>query len=77
MEAGNYELGITWNDAVRIYVDDKLIVDEWNPSGYNFDESPNKKTQVILSKGTHKFKVEHVELGGFAAINLKLKKTDY
>jgi hypothetical protein len=74
MEAGNYQLGYTWDDAVRIYLDDKLIVDEWNPSKYLFDESPNKKVQITVSDGLHKFRVEHVELGGFATLSLKLKR---
>jgi hypothetical protein len=75
MEASSYELGVTWDDAVRIYVDDKLlVVDEWNPSQYNFDESPHKTVQITVSKGVHKFRVEHVELGGFATLSLKLKK---
>lgn len=74
MEAGNYELGYTWDDAVRIYLDDKLIVDEWNPSKYLFDESPNKKVPITVSGGLHKFRVEHVELGGFATLSLKLKR---
>lgn len=74
MEAGNYELGYTWDDAVRIYLDDKLIVDEWNPSKYLFEESPNKKVSIAASEGVHRFRVEHVELGGFATLSLKLKK---
>lgn len=74
MEGGDYELGVTWDDAVRIYLDDKLIVDEWNPSKYQFDESPNRKLRIKLTEGAHRFRVEHVELGGFATLSLKLKK---
>jgi hypothetical protein len=74
MEAADYELSVTWDDAVRIYIDGKLVVDEWNPSKYNFDEAPNKKVNITLIKGVHKFRVEHVELGGFATLNMKLKK---
>jgi hypothetical protein len=75
MDAGTYELGVTWDDAVRIYVDDKLLViDEWNPSKYNFDESPHETVKITVSKGLHKFRVEHVELGGFATLSMKLKK---
>ena len=70
---GTYELGITWDDAVRVYVDGKLIVDEWNPSLYKFDESPHKTVKLQLG-GKHHFRVEHVELGGFATLSLKLKK---
>jgi len=70
---GEYELGVTWDDAVRVYVDNKLVIDEWNPSKYSFDESPNKKIKLKLG-GKHTFRVEHLELGGFATLSLKLKR---
>jgi parallel beta-helix repeat protein len=76
MAAGEYELGITWDDAVRVYVDGRRLVDEWNPSLYKFDESPNKKVRVNLAQGWHQFRVEHVELGGFATLSLKIKKVN-
>ena len=69
---GNYELSVTWDDAVRVYVDGKLVLDEWNPSKYSFDESPRRKLQLALG-GKHSFRVEHVELGGFACLSLKIK----
>ena len=69
---GVYELSVTWDDAVRIYVDGKLIINEWNPSKYKFDESPNRRIIFNLG-GSHQFRVEHLELGGFATLNLKLK----
>lgn len=73
MENAEYELGVTWDDAVRVYIDDKLLIDEWNPSKYSFDESPNRKIKIKLG-GAHRFRVEHLELGGFATLSLKLKK---
>lgn len=72
---GDYELSVTWDDAVRVYLDGKLLVDEWQPSKYSFDESPNRKIRVHLA-GNHTFKVEHVELGGFATLAIKLRKLD-
>jgi len=72
-EKGNYELGVTWDDAVRVYVDGKLVINEWNPSLYKFDESPHKTIKLALD-GKHSFTVEHVEVGGFATLSLKIKK---
>ena len=72
---GTYELSVTWDDAVRVYVDEKLVINEWNPSLYTFDESPHKKTRLKLG-GNHSFRIEHIELGGFAVLSLKLKKLD-
>jgi parallel beta-helix repeat protein len=70
---GVYEIGVTWDDAVRVYLDDKLIIDEWNPSLYKFDESPHKTVKLSLD-GKHHFTVEHVELGGFATLSLNVRK---
>ena len=72
-EKGEYELGVTWDDAVRVYLDGKMIIDEWNPSKYTFDESPHKTVKLSL-EGKHDFTVEHVEIGGFATLSLKIKK---
>jgi len=73
IEPGQYEIGVTWDDAVRLYIDGKPVIDEWNPSLYKFDESPHKKIELQLG-GKHHFRVEHVELGGFATLSLKMKK---
>jgi len=70
--AGDYELAVTWDDAVRVYVDNRLVLDEWNPALYKFDESPNRRIKLQLN-GLHKFRVEHVELGGFATLSLRFR----
>lgn len=72
VESGEYEIGITWDDAVRVYLDDSLVLNEWNPSKYQFDESPHKKIILPLN-GKHQFKVEHLEKGGFATLSFRLK----
>ncbi|MBS1576800.1 MAG: hypothetical protein JST09_15995, partial [Bacteroidetes bacterium] len=69
---GNYELSVTWDDAVKVYLDNKLIIDEWNPALHKFDESPNKRIKVSL-EGKHTFRVEHLNLGGLGVLALKLK----
>lgn len=73
IEEGEYELGLTWDDAVRLYIDGMLVINEWNPSLYTFDESPHKKMRLKLG-GRHRFLVEHLELGGFATLSLRLQK---
>jgi parallel beta-helix repeat protein len=70
---GTYEISVTWDDAVRVFLDGRLILDEWNPSQYKFDESPNRKVRVPVSAGRHFFTVEHLELGGFATLSLKIR----
>jgi parallel beta-helix repeat protein len=74
-DKGEYELSVTWDDAVRVYADTALVINEWNPSLYKFDESPNKKIKIRLG-GIHHFRVDHIELGGFATLQLKLRKLE-
>ena len=73
-QQGEYEFGITWDDAVRFYVDNKLMINEWDPSNYKFDESPHKTIKLTLNGGVHHLRIEHIELGGFAALALRIKK---
>ncbi len=73
IEKGEYELGITWDDAVRVYVDGKLVINQWDPSRHNNDEAAHKNAKVSLG-GRHSFLVEHVGLGKFACLSLKLRK---
>lgn len=76
MKGGNYEIGITWDEAVRVFIDNQLIIDEWHELTSDYDESPHKNMQINLSAGMHQFRVEHIELKGMAALALKLKKLD-
>jgi hypothetical protein len=57
---------------VRVYLDNELIMDEWSPGKYSFDQSPHRAVRLKLG-GEHRFRVEHVELGGFAVLALELK----
>ncbi len=70
---GKYELSVTWNDAVRVYVDEKLILNEWKPAKIKLNNSPTRKVKIKLG-GLHHFRVEHLELGGFATLSLKLRR---
>ena len=74
-DPGDYEISLTWDDAARLYIDDKLVISEWDPSKYIFDESPNRKIRVKLG-GEHHFRLEHLELGGFATISLKIRPVE-
>ncbi|MES1217595.1 MAG: right-handed parallel beta-helix repeat-containing protein [Bacteroidota bacterium] len=70
---GRYELSVTWDDLISVFVDGKQVINEMNTSLYNFDDStPEKKVQLQLG-GKHVINVKHAELGGFANLSLKLR----
>ena len=60
-EAGTYRFHALTDDGVRVWVDGRLIIDQWHdhpPSHY--------QTKVLLSAGQHDIKVEYYERGGGA-----------
>ncbi|MBW7884554.1 MAG: hypothetical protein H3C34_18325 [Caldilineaceae bacterium] len=63
---GTYRFYATVDDGVRIYVDDKLVVDAWR-------EGPALSVfgDVYLTRGYHNIRVEYFQAGGVAVIYVK------
>jgi hypothetical protein len=61
--AGNYRLNTRTDDGVRVYVDDKLVMDYWEPQDYAWNYLDN-----IYLSGVHTLKIEYFERTGFARI---------
>ena len=65
---GQYKLGIVTDEKGRLYLDGKLIVDNWNPYQINVFKS---KT-VTLEKGKrYNVKIEYADSGDFAGIRFQ------
>ena len=73
LPAGDYLLGVSWEDVIRVYVDGNLILDEWKPAGHAYDESPHRELPLQLD-GMHHFRVEQANQAGFATLIITLKK---
>lgn len=68
IESGNYNLEVTADDGVRVWLDDKLLIDEWHYS------APTTYTKPVkLTTGKHKLRVEHFEIDGYSTLVVKLK----
>ncbi len=72
---GNYEFSITWNAAVRIYVDGKLVFDEWNSSIQKSEKPLNRKIKLELKEVQHLL-IEHVATNEIASLCVSIKKID-
>jgi hypothetical protein len=62
-EPGNYRLNARTDDGVRVYVDDALVMDYWQPQDYAWNYYDN-----IYLSGLHTLKVEYYEGTGYARI---------
>lgn len=64
-EGGNYTFLAASDDGVRVWVDDRLIVDAW------YDQTRNLHTgQISLSAGLHYVRVEYYDAGDAASISV-------
>lgn len=64
---GRYVLSVTSDDGVRVWVDDKLVIDNWTW------HSPTTDRAEVELDGKHRLRVEHFELDGFATLKVDLQ----
>jgi hypothetical protein len=63
-DAGRWRFVLSADDGVRFWVDDELIVDEWQ------DQVATFTAEVDLGEGDHELRIEHYENGGWAFVQL-------
>ncbi|WP_227789267.1 PA14 domain-containing protein [Nodularia sp. LEGE 04288] len=69
-QAGAYEFVNTSDDGVRLWINDKLVLDQW------YDQpSVTSKAIVSLNEGYHKIRLEHFENTGAAVTQLFWEET--
>lgn len=64
---GKYELNVTSDDGVRVFVDGKKVIENWTWHGPTLDQA------VVNLTGKHRIRVEHFELDGYSALKVELK----
>ncbi len=59
LEEGSYTFFLNSNDGSKLYIDDKLIIDNDGPHG-----AIEKQGSTLLSKGKHSFVIHYFQAGG-------------
>ncbi len=67
LAAGLYQINVTVDDGVRVFVDNNIVMDQVRESAV-----ANYTTQVQLTQGNHEFRVEYVEYAGQAIMKFNL-----
>jgi PA14 domain len=62
---GLYTLRTISDDAVRVWVDDSLAIDDWKPHGSTIDAVP-------IGAGRHRLRVEYYQVDGWTEFRLDL-----
>jgi len=71
LEAGLYRFTATSDDGVRLYLDDKLIIDEWRVQA-----AIVVTTELDVDAGQHTLRMEYFEAGGKAMAQLVWRLLD-
>lgn len=65
---GTYRISGKANDGVKVYIDGKKVVYDWNSGSHTFSED------VKLTKGDHKIEVHYSDLSGTAYLQVDVDK---
>jgi hypothetical protein len=65
--AGKWRLSTVSDDGIRVWVDGRLVVDDWTQHGPTAHD-----VDVDLAAGKHALRVEHFQIDGWAALRVTL-----
>jgi hypothetical protein len=63
LSSGDYELVTITDDGIRVFVDDKMVIERWDIHGSEIDRVP-------LTAGRHRLRLEYFENTGWAELKV-------
>ena len=69
-EAGNYRFTVFADDGVRLWVDDRLLIEQWQ------DQAATYSADISLTQGYHRVRLEYYDDRGSAAVRLSWTAAD-
>ncbi|MFB9844952.1 right-handed parallel beta-helix repeat-containing protein [Mucilaginibacter ginsenosidivorans] len=69
---GLYKIGISASEMVRVYIDDKLVMENWDPSRLIYDADYHRDA-VLPLKGRHIMRIEQAQYGDYGMLNIIIK----
>jgi len=67
LPAGDYELVTITDDGIRVFVDDKMVLERWDIHGSALDRLP-------LTAGRHRIRLEYFENSGWAELKVFVRR---
>ena len=66
---GSYMIRTISDDAIRVWVDDKLVIDNWKPHESEVNTAP-------IAPGNHRLRVEYYQVGGWVEVRAEIIRTN-
>ncbi len=73
LPANTYEVGVTADDYVKLFIDEKEVINAWDSKYTELDENTHHRTQIKLNAGEHRFRIVHAEKKGLATLQFYFK----
>lgn len=67
LPAGSYELVTISDDGIRVFIDDKMVLERWDIHGPELDRVP-------VSAGRHRIRLEYFENSGWAELKVMVRR---
>ncbi|MGZ3766630.1 MAG: right-handed parallel beta-helix repeat-containing protein [Mucilaginibacter sp.] len=65
---GLYRIGISASEMVKVYIDDKLIIENWDPAKLIYDADYHHDAFIRLN-GKHSMRIEQAQYGDYGMLN--------
>jgi nitrous oxidase accessory protein NosD len=67
LPGGAHELVTISDDGLRVWIDDRLVIDRWDIHGSTIDRAP-------LTAGRHRIRLEYFESSGWAELKVRVRR---
>ena len=72
---GKYIIGVSAGDIVRVYVDNKMVINAWDASQLINDADYHHEVSLSL-KGKHAIRVEQAQYGDYGMLYVTIKPVE-
>ena len=71
LASGRYVVRTIADDAVRVYIDDRLVLDDWATPGES-----RVREATFEATGAHRIRVEHLQIEGWYELRVDIVRED-
>jgi nitrous oxidase accessory protein NosD len=69
LPAGEYELVTISDDGIRVWADDRVVIDRWEPHG-------SELVTAALAGGRRRLRVEYYQVGGWVELRVEIRRAE-
>ncbi|MBS1529555.1 MAG: right-handed parallel beta-helix repeat-containing protein [Bacteroidetes bacterium] len=72
---GAYKIGVSASEIMKVYIDGKLVIENWDPAKLVYDADYHKDATIHL-KGKHIIRIVQAQYGDYGMLNLRVQTVE-